>query len=181
MGPDSENIPSERSGGEARRANLKQNARYLKLSVAETFVCCTLKTASLEKFSKPLELRVSVVFFIPGYCFMYIACSVSDIFDIYIPGYCFMYIACSVSDIFDIYSIEKLHILHIYCTDAYKCFQDCFCPEDVQNSSLPTLSKDILREMLPDIEVNETSLHEGDGCMRDLACKPDAQAGRVGG
>ena len=48
-----------------------------------------------------------------------------------------------------------------FCTDAYKSFLDCFFPEDVQYSSLPTLSKDVLRTMLPDIEINEISLNEG--------------------
>ena len=41
-----------------------------------------------------------------------------------------------------------MHILHIYCPDAFKCFQDNFCPQDVQYSSLPTLSKDVLHAML---------------------------------
>ena len=38
--------------------------------------------------------------------------------------------------------------------DAYKCFQDNFRPQDVQYSSLPTLSKVVLRTTLPDIELN---------------------------
>ena len=48
IGPDSENFPSERCGGEARRANLKRKARYIMLSVAKTFVYCTLNTVSIE-------------------------------------------------------------------------------------------------------------------------------------
>ena len=48
MGPDSENIPGERCGGEARRANLKQKARFITRSVAETFAYCTSKTVSNE-------------------------------------------------------------------------------------------------------------------------------------
>ena len=34
-GPDSENIPSDQCGGEARRVNLKRKARYITRSVAE--------------------------------------------------------------------------------------------------------------------------------------------------
>ena len=37
MGSDSEKIPSERFGGEARRANLKRKAKDIAWSVAETF------------------------------------------------------------------------------------------------------------------------------------------------
>ena len=36
MGPESQIIPSERCGGQARQANLKQKARYITRSVAET-------------------------------------------------------------------------------------------------------------------------------------------------
>ena len=48
IGPDSENFPSERRGGEARRANLKRKARYIMLSIAKTFVYCPLNTVSIE-------------------------------------------------------------------------------------------------------------------------------------
>ena len=48
MGPESENILSERYGGEARRANLKQKARHIARSVAETFAYSTLKTVLIE-------------------------------------------------------------------------------------------------------------------------------------
>ena len=37
MGPDSQNISGKRCGGEARRADPKQKARYIAWSVAETF------------------------------------------------------------------------------------------------------------------------------------------------
>jgi hypothetical protein len=39
--PDSEEIPSERCGGEVRQDNLKQKARYIMQSLAETFAYCT--------------------------------------------------------------------------------------------------------------------------------------------
>ena len=48
IGPASENIPSERCGGEARRANLKRKARYITRSVAETFAYWTLNTVSID-------------------------------------------------------------------------------------------------------------------------------------
>ena len=47
IGPNSKKIPSERF--EARRANLKQKARYIVWSVAETFVYCNLKTVLIEE------------------------------------------------------------------------------------------------------------------------------------
>lgn len=56
-----------------------------------------------------------------------------------------------------------LHIL-FFGSDTNKPFQDGFSSEDVPYSSLPTLSKDVLRAMLPDVEINEISLHEGDAC-----------------
>ena len=52
-----------------------------------------------------------------------------------------------------------MHILHIKYTEAKKSSQEKFCPEDVQYSSLPTLSKDVLSSM-PDVELHEISLHE---------------------
>ena len=55
-----------------------------------------------------------------------------------------------------------MQILHIVCIYAYNNFQEDFCPEDVQYSSLPILSKDLLRAMLSNVKVNEISLHEGD-------------------
>ena len=53
MGPDSENIPSERCGGEGRRANRK--ARYTTQSVAETSAYCTLNTVSIENAADILQ------------------------------------------------------------------------------------------------------------------------------
>ena len=56
-------------------------------------------------------------------------------------------------------------------------FQDNFCPEDVPYNSLPTLSRDVLRAMLPDVELHEMSLHEGheikslSDCDSDSACQ----------
>ena len=38
--------------------------------------------------------------------------------------------------------------------------QDCFCSQDMQYISLPSLSKDVL--MLPGVQVHEKCLHEGD-------------------
>ena len=65
MGPDSENIPGERCG-EARRANLKQKARFISWSVAETFVYCTLNTVLIEDTGDVLQtfvtVRISFVF-----------------------------------------------------------------------------------------------------------------------
>ena len=46
-----------------------------------------------------------------------------------------------------------------------------FLPKDEQYSSFPIWSKDILRAMLPDVAVNEISLHEGDSCTCNLACQ----------
>ena len=65
-----------------------------------------------------------------------------------------------------------MHILHIKYTEAKKSSQEKFCPEDVQYSSLPTLSKDVLSSM-PDVELHEISLHEGDECTWDsfFACQ----------
>ena len=66
-----------------------------------------------------------------------------------------------------------MQILHIVCTYAYNNFQGYFCREDVPYSSLPTLSKVVLCATLPDIEIHEISLHEGDECTcdSDLACQ----------
>ena len=60
MVPDSENIPSERCGGEARRANLKQKAKYITRSVAETFAYCTLNTVSTENAEDILQAFANV-------------------------------------------------------------------------------------------------------------------------
>ena len=71
-----------------------------------------------------------------------------------VSAYCFMYIVSSLQWIHIWHYLHTLHNLHICCTDAGKCFLDCFCPEHVQYSSLPTLSKDALLAMLPDVEVD---------------------------
>ena len=47
--------------------------------------------------------------------------------------------------------------------------QDDFCPEEVQYSSMPTMSKHILEAMLPGVKVNEESMHEGDSYRYHLA------------
>ena len=47
----------------------------------------------------------------------------------------------------------------------------CFCQEGVQYCSLPTLSKDVLRAMQPNVETKEIPLHEGDGITCYLACQ----------
>ena len=59
-GPDSENIPSERCRGEARRANLNRKARFVTRSVAETFAYCTLKTVSNEDAGDILKTFTNV-------------------------------------------------------------------------------------------------------------------------
>ena len=168
MGPDSENIPSEchaewcdGGGREARPANLKQKPRDIARSVAETFTYCTLNTVSIEDSADILQTfgKMSISCLLISECyFMYIACRLVQFPILHITIY-----------IFDIYCIQW-HILR-YCSDAYASFRDCFCPEDVQYSSLPTFSKDVLRAMLPSVEINAISLHEGDGCTCDLACQ----------
>ena len=55
----------------------------------------------------------------------------------------------------------KLHIVYVDAYCSIYMFQDTFCPEDVPYNSLPTLSRDVLRAMLPDVELHEMSLHEG--------------------
>ena len=40
-----------------------------------------------------------------------------------------------------------------------------------QYSSLPTLSTDVLRAMLPGVKINQITLHEGNGCTCELACQ----------
>ena len=55
MGPHSDKIPSERCGGEARRANLKRKARHIARSAAETFAFSTLRTVSIEEAADILE------------------------------------------------------------------------------------------------------------------------------
>ena len=83
VGPDSQIIPSERCGGEARQANLKRKARYITQSVAKTFAYCTLNTVSAENAADILQtfanaqmcVCVIQVVIILAYCFMYIAWS----------------------------------------------------------------------------------------------------------
>ena len=60
IGPDAENIPSERCGGEARRANLKRKARYITRSVAETFAYCTSNTVSTQNAADILQTFTNV-------------------------------------------------------------------------------------------------------------------------
>ena len=62
MGPHSGKIPSERCGGEVRRANLKRKASNIARSVAETFAYCTLKTVSIEEAANILETFGNVCF-----------------------------------------------------------------------------------------------------------------------
>ena len=78
MGRDSENIPSERCEGEARRANPKRKARFITRSVAETFAYCTSKTASNEDAGDVLKTFRNVCWFaifISSYLVMNFACN----------------------------------------------------------------------------------------------------------
>ena len=125
----------------------------------------------LQTFSKHLQMCLSVVVFISAYCFMCISCSLrsSMLRNVSFAYICILYIFVK--------RLHFVHILHIVsqfvCTYAYNSFQEDFCPEDVPYSSLPTLSKSVLRAMLPDVEIHEISLHEGDECTcdSDLACQ----------
>ena len=153
-----------RPWGEARRANLKRKDRYITLSVAETYAYCTLNTVSIEMldtFCKSLRTCVSVVVFC--ICLLFHVHGMQSPIQHAIIYFTRLTIFLNI----------LMHILHIYCPDAYTCFQDDFCPEDVLYSSLPTLSKNVLRTMLPDVELNEISLHEGEKCTcdSDLACQ----------
>jgi hypothetical protein len=60
MGTHSENIPSERCGGEARRAILKRKARYITRSAAETFAYCTSNTVANEDAADILQTFTNV-------------------------------------------------------------------------------------------------------------------------
>ena len=59
-----------------------------------------------------------------------------------------------------------VHYVHIY---AYLCicfiadlfFQPSFVAGDVPYRSLPTLSKDVLQAMMPDVKIYEADLKEG--------------------
>ena len=55
MGPNPDPIPSERCGGELRRASLKRKASRISRSTAETFAYLTSKTSSIEEAADVLE------------------------------------------------------------------------------------------------------------------------------
>ena len=65
IGADASNIPSERCGGEARRANLKRKARHIARSVAETFAYCSMRTVSIEEAAEILQTfgNVRIIYF----------------------------------------------------------------------------------------------------------------------
>ena len=55
MGPNPDPIPSERCGGELRRASLKRKASRISRSTAEVFAYLTSKTSSIEEAADVLE------------------------------------------------------------------------------------------------------------------------------
>ena len=126
-------------------------------SVAEPFAYCTLKTVSIEDAGDTLQTfgNVCISVFIYFCLLFYVYCMHSPVQHIMI-----YYTYLTYNYIFYIFIL----LMHI------KVFrsQDCVCPEDMQYSSLPTLSKDILSAMLPDVAVNYICLHEGDRCPCNL-------------
>ena len=60
MATHSGNIPSERCGGEARRAILKRKARFITRSAAETFAYCTSNTVANEDAADILQTFTNV-------------------------------------------------------------------------------------------------------------------------
>ena len=62
MGPNPDPIPSERCGGELRRASLKRKASRISRSAAEVFAFLTSKTSSIEEAADVLESFGNVSF-----------------------------------------------------------------------------------------------------------------------
>ena len=114
----------------------------------------------LRTFSKPSRMYVLIACF----CFQLL-------FNIYC-------MRCPIQRLlwYDFAYWTKLHILdktaYCVCWCIYM-FQDNFCPEDIPYNSLPTLSRDVLRVMLPDVELHEMSLHEGHEFKLLLDCDSD--------
>jgi len=55
VGPNPDPIPSERCGGESRRASLKRKASDITRSTAETFAYLTSRTRSIQEAADVLE------------------------------------------------------------------------------------------------------------------------------
>ena len=151
MGPNSDNIPSEWCGGEARWANLKRKARYIARTIAEKFAYCTLRTVSIEDAVDILQT------FGPGYV------CISCLFDfcLLFPVYCMQ---SSVLHIIKIYTYLTfiaynwrfyILILLMHINIFKTVFARRTCSTAPYQLCQRMYCRILLRAMLPDVELRK--------------------------